>query len=143
MSDLYVNLVKIRDISIYFLILQNEYTSIYRCLERNAYSIYNKVNLHIVQLKCCDYENIVGASSTKIPPSCCKGLSRKVLESGDLTAIQACYTGPSDANSYINKVTSYVIKTVHPFFKTKLLEINNRLFTFNVSFNVALFEDSD
>ncbi|XP_076109151.1 tetraspanin-1-like [Mytilus galloprovincialis] len=56
-----------------------------------------------ISLKCCDYENIVGATSNKIPPSCCKGLSRKVLESGDLTAIQACNNSPSDANSYINK----------------------------------------
>ncbi|CAC5390937.1 unnamed protein product [Mytilus coruscus] len=56
-----------------------------------------------ISLKCCDYENIATATSTSLPPSCCKGLTRKVLESGDLTVIKGCHDNPSDSNTYRNK----------------------------------------
>lgn len=56
-----------------------------------------------ISLKCCDIVNVPGAGPRKIPPSCCVGLTRKVLESGDLSAIQACNTSPSATNSYMNK----------------------------------------
>lgn len=53
------------------------------------------IDMVFIELNCCEYEKIKGASISKLPATCCNGITRAALESGTVTKTTCSSTDPS------------------------------------------------